>query len=189
MTDYYLPSSIVLICLMGCVDDSLGIGRLPDANSDFVRYELELRQNLINDAPIGPGKPQPSDHCPQKPGTWIAGSGRSIATSSVFGDLVETEVYCVNVERSELSGGLATWVDSGGDSISMLFGAKLLEGFAYEAAPNAPMVGYAHFTGGTGRWTGLTGAALITGRQNGDGTATLEYRGEVYLPRRQPDSM
>ena len=74
------------------------------------------------------------------------------------------------------------WKDVDGDSVSTTFGAKLLDGFAYEAAPNAPMIGFAQFTGGTGKWTGLTGAALITGRQNGDGTATLVYRGMIYLP-------
>lgn len=167
----------------GCHADhrsaALSLAR-PDA--DFVRQDLEIVQELTNDAPIGPGVPQPSDHCPTEPGTWIAGSGRSTATSTVFGDLSEVEVYCINVERSELSGGIATWTDSAGDTISMYFGAKLLKGFAYTPPPNAPMIGFAHFSGGTGNWSGVTGDAMLSGKQNGDGTATIVYRGTIYLP-------
>ncbi len=43
------------------------------------------------------------------------------------------------------------------------------------------MVGFVEFTGGTGKWAGLAGAALLTGKQNGDGTATLLYRGAIYV--------
>ncbi len=157
--------------------------RLAKLDALFEDHDLYLRQELVNDAPIGPGVPQPSDHCPTGPGTWFAGSGRSIGTSNVFGDLTEVEVYCVNVDRTELSGGIATWTDSAGDTITMHFGAKRLDGFAYAPAPSAPMVGFAQFTGGTGRWSGITGDALFTGKQNGDGTATLEYRGTIYIPR------
>ncbi|MFQ5733853.1 MAG: hypothetical protein ACE5KM_18090, partial [Planctomycetaceae bacterium] len=70
-----------------------------------------------------------------------------------------------------------------GDTISMTFGATLLKGFVYPATPNAALAGYAQFTGGTGKWNGLTGVAFLTGKQNGDGTTTVEYRGTVYLPR------
>lgn len=179
-----LPCWLGLCCVAGCDDTApLGITQLADPAADYMQYELRLHQELTNDAPIGPGEPQSSDHCPQEPGTWFAGSGRSTGRSDLFGDLTEVEVYCINVERSELSGGLATWTDVDGDSISMAFGAKLLSGFAYEAAPNAPVVGYAHFNGGTGKWQGLSGAALLSGRQNGDGTATLMYRGTINLPQ------
>jgi hypothetical protein len=155
------------------------------ANPDisYSRYDLWLVQELVNDAPIGPGEPQPSNHCPTEPGTWYAGSGRSTATSNVFGDLTEVEVYCINVDRAELSGGMATWTDTDGDTISMTFGATLLKGFAYATSPNAAMIGFSQFTSGTGKWTGLTGDAFFTGRQNGDGTATVNYRGTIYLPR------
>lgn len=141
--------------------------RMADPRAAYVRIDLHLRQKLINDAPIGPGEPQASDHCPT-PGSWFAGSGRSTATSNLFGDLIGVEVYCVNVDRAELSGGLGTWTDADGDIISTVFGTKLLEGFAYEAAPSAPMIGFVQFTGGTGKWTGLTGDAVLTGKQNGD---------------------
>lgn len=164
------------------VSASLDVGLLADTTVSYTAYDLFLHQKLINDVPVGPGTPQPSTHCPEGPGEWLAGSGRSTGSSNVFGNLKEVEVYCINADRAELSGGLATWIDVEGDSISMTFGAKLLEGFAYHAAPNAPLIGYAQFTGGTGKWTGLTGAALLTGRQNGDGTTTLDYRGTVYLP-------
>ena len=153
---------------------------LPDATRSG--YELSITQYLTNDAPLGPGEPQPSDHCPNAPGTWIAGSGRSTAVSNVFGDLTEVEVYCINADRGELSGGIATWTDAAGDTISMSFGATLLRGFAYAPTPNAPIIGFARFTGGTGKWSGIAGDALITGRQNGDGTAELNYKGMVYLP-------
>ena len=46
-----------------------------------------------------------------------------------------------------------------------------------------PIVGSAQFSGGTGAWSGITGDALFTGKQNGDGTATFEYRGMVYVPQ------
>lgn len=168
----------------GCQTDQSGDPvslALPDAQ--FTGRKLEIVQELTNDAPLGPGVPQPSDHCPMQSGTWIAGGGRSTAISNVFGDLTEVEAYCINTERSELSGGIATWTDSSGDKISMYFGAKLLTGFAYAPAPEAPMIGIAHFTGGTGKWSGITGDAMLTGKQNGDGTATLVYRGTIYLPR------
>lgn len=147
------------------------------------RHALYLKQELVNDAPIGPGVPQPSHHCPTSPGTWIAGSGRAAATSNVFGDLKEVEVYCINSDRAELSGGMATWTDSEGDTISMSFGAKLLRGFVYSPAPSAPLIGFAQVTGDTGKWAGITGDALLTGHQNGNGSATLVYRGTVYLPK------
>ncbi len=172
--------------MIGCSDNdngSLDLNQLADAEMAFTAHELYIHQELINDQPIGPGTPQPSSHCPTGPDRWFAGSGRSTATSNLFGDLTEVEVYCINADRAELSGGLATWTDIDGDTISMTFGAKLLKGFVYAAAPNAPLVGYAQFTSGTGKWTGLTGAALLTGKQNGDGTATLHYRGMIYLPR------
>ncbi len=168
----------------GCQNrGSSSVVRLAKPDAAFGQHELYLRQELVNDAPIGPGVPQPSQHCPTSPGTWFAGSGRSTAVSNVFGDLTEVEVYCVNVDRTELSGGIATWTDSARDTIAMSFGVKRLDGFAYAPAPNAPMVGFAQFTGGTGKWTGITGDALITGKQNGDGTATLDYRGTIYIPK------
>ncbi len=168
---------------------SCGRGRPTDlanlaiAEGSLRAHDLVLQQELVNDAPIGPGVPQPSEHCPQSPGHWFSGSGRSTATSNVFGNLTEVEVYCINVEREELSGGLATWTDVDGDTITMSFGAKLLKGSMYSPAPSAPMVGHAHFTGGTGKWASVTGAAHFTGRQNGDGTASLSYRGTIYLVR------
>lgn len=178
---FCIPGLVALFAT-GCQPDhrcdTMPLAR-PDAH--FVRQDLEIVQELTNDAPIGPGVPQRSDHCPMEPGTWFAGSGRSTATSNVFGDLSEVEVYCINVERSELSGGIATWTDSEGDTISMSFGAKLLKGFAYTPPPEAPMIGFAHFTGGTGNWSGITGDAMLTGKQNGDGTATIVYRGTIYL--------
>jgi hypothetical protein len=67
--------------------------------------------------------------------------------------------------------------------IFMDSGATLLRVFVYAPAPNAPLIGSAQFTGGTGKWAGISGAALLTGRQNGDGTSTIEYRGMVYLPQ------
>ena len=176
--------TLILLVSAGCSARSpFDVSLLADTTVSHTSHDLYMRQDLINDAPIGPGTPQPSSHCPTGPGAWFPGSGRSTATSSIFGDLTEVEVYCINVDRAELSGGLATWIDADGDSISMAFGAKLLEGFVYAAAPSAPLIGYAQFTGGTGKWTGLAGAALLTGRQNGDGTTTLEYHGTVYLPR------
>ena len=170
---------IVFVTLVGsaCSDrNSEDIVRLANPEVSYTRYDLHLQQSLINDAPIGPGEPQPSDHCPTEPGAWFAGSGRSTATSDVFGDLVGVEVYCVNADRAELSGGLGTWTDIDGDTISTTFGVKPLKGFVYEAAPSAPMIGFAQFTNGTGKWSGLTGDAFVTGKQNGDGTATLDYR-------------
>lgn len=155
---------------------------LARASDGYRVRDLYLRQELVNDAPIGPGEPQAADHCPDGPGQWFQGSGRSEGTSNVFGGLTQTEVYCVNADRSQLTGGLATWRDSDGDAIYMTFGAKLLRGAVYAAPPHAPIIGHAEFTGGTGKWIGLSGAALLTGRQNGDGSATLEYRGTVYVP-------
>ena len=165
----------------GCRSGSLD--HLADPTIEYTSHSLDLRQELVNDAPIGPGEPQPSSHCPTGPGQWIAGSGRSTGSSSLFGDLTEVEVYCVNVDRTELSGGLSTWTDTEGDTISMSFGVKHLVGFVYAEAPRASLVGFANFTGGTGKWAGLTGAALVTGKENGDGTVTLDYAGTVYLPR------
>ena len=165
----------------GCHSSSNGPS-LARSDVSYIQYDLEMVQELINDAPLGPGEHQPSTHCPQTPGTWFSGSGRSTAVSNIFGRLSEVEVYCINADRGELSGGIATWTDSAGDEISMYFGAKLLEGFAYNPAPSAPIIGFAHFTGGTGKWSGLTGDAFITGNQNGDGTATLTYKGTLYLP-------
>lgn len=156
---------------------------LADTTAAYVAHDLQLHQELINDVPIGPGIPQQSDHCPTGPDHWYPGSGRSTGTSNLFGTLTETEVYCINADRKQLSGGIATWTDSNGDSIFMTFGATPLHGFAYPAAPSAPLVGFAHFTGGTGKWNGLTGAALFTGKQNGDGTASLDYQGTVYVPK------
>jgi hypothetical protein len=135
-----------------CVDDSqLNLSQLSNAPPTFVEHELSMTQELVNDAPLGPGIPQPSTHCPTGPGNWFAGSGRSTATSNVFGELEQVELYCVNRDLSQLSGGLATWTDVNGDTID--------------------------------RWDGLTGAAFISGTQNGDGTATLTHEGKVYLPR------
>lgn len=187
MTTYRMASAIIIFLLLasaGCSDSgSLDLDLLADATAPYASYDLYLHQELINDAPIGPGTPQPSDHCPTGPGQWHPGSGRATGRSDVFGDLTETEVYCINADRAELSGGRGSWTDSDGDSIFMTFGAKLLKGFVYPAAPSAPLIGFAQFTGGTGKWTGLTGAALFTGRQNSDGTASLDYRGTVYVPR------
>ncbi len=180
---------LVLIALTpplvsGCgAAPSMPVKRMADPEASYTSHDLSFHQELVNDAPIGTGETQPSNHCPTGPGTWFAGSGRSTATSNVFGDLTGTEVYCVNVDRSELSGGLATWTDVDGDTISVTFGVKLLEGFAYAEAPSAPMIGYAQFTGGTGKWSGLCGDALMTGVQNGDGTASLDYQGTIYRPR------
>ena len=170
--------------IFGCDSRQTGdMKRLADPNVEYVQYELQLRQELINDAPIGPGELQLSEHCPTKPGNWFQGSGRSTARSNIFGELSGLEVYCVNTTRSELSGGLGIWTDLDGDTITTIFGVKLLEGFAYEAAPSAPMIGFAQFTGGTGKWAGITGDAMVTGKQNGDGTASLEYRGTIYRPQ------
>lgn len=175
---------LALSNLVGCQENSHnGPDQLANPDADFVAHELFIRQELVNDAPIGPGVTQPSDHCPSGPGNWFAGSGRSTGTSNVFGDLRQTEVYCVNVDRSEPSGGIATWTDTNGDTIEMSFGAKLLTGFAYSVAPNAPMIGFAQFNGGTGKWAGISGDAVITGKQNGDGTASLIYQGMIYLPQ------
>jgi hypothetical protein len=167
-----------------CVDDSqLNLSQLSNAPPTFVEHELSMTQELVNDAPLGPGIPQPSTHCPTGPGNWFAGSGRSTATSNVFGELEQVELYCVNRDLSQLSGGIATWTDANGDTIDMTFSAQLLQGDVYMPTPNAPIVGVAHFTRGTGQWDGLTGVAFISGTQNGDGTATLIYEGKVYLPR------
>lgn len=180
------PVLIPLLALTvgGCVTTQTDLSkRMSDPEIEYTSHRLTFHQELVNDAPIGPGEPQPSDHCPTGPGAWFAGSGRSTATSNVFGNLTGTEVYCINVDRSELSGGLATWTDVDGDTISVTFGVKLLEGFAYAEAPSAPMIGYAQFTGGTGKWAGICGDALMTGFQNGDGTASLDYRGTIYRRR------
>jgi hypothetical protein len=171
------------ILATGC--DKRGVPAVATLANDSAAYEqfdLHLVQELVNDAPLGPGMPQPSDHCPTGPGDWFAGSGRSTGTSNVFGDLTEVEVYCINRGSSQLSDGRAKWVDVDGDTIFMNFGATLLRGFVYTPSPNAPMIGSAHFVRGTGKWKGITGAALFTGKQNGDGSATVEYRGAVYLP-------
>ena len=174
---------LVVLAVVGCQenrsDSTMQLAR-PDAA--YAAQKLFMQQELVNDAPIGTGKPQPSSHCPTGPGKWFAGSGRSTGTSNVFGNLTEVEVYCVNVDRAELSGGIAIWTDSGGDTIEMSFGAKLLTGFAYSQPPNAPMIGFAQFNGGTGKWSGISGDAVVSGKQNGDGTASLVYRGTVYLP-------
>lgn len=166
--------------------DVLGLSDLSVDSTNSAEHALIITQELINDAPIGPGTPQPSDHCPTAPGSWFAGSGRSKASSNVFGDLTQVELYCVNRDLSQLSGGLATWTDSNGDTIEMTFSAQLVKGEVYEAPPNAPIIGVAQFTGGTGAWSKLTGVAVIVGKQNGDGTATLTYSGVVYLPSDQP---
>ncbi len=172
------------VMLTGCDEGAyFDLGGFADTSMPVQAYDFHLRQELVNDAPIGPGTPQPSTHCPTGPGEWYPGSGRATGTSDLFGDLTETELYCINADRAELSGGLATWIDTDGDSISMTFGAKALKGFVYPPPPSAPLIGFAQFTGGTGKWTGLTGSAFFTGWQNGDGTATLDYRGTVYLPR------
>lgn len=178
----FCTPTLLLPFVVACSDDACQPEQLADPNAAFAQYDLLLHQELVNDAPIGPGQPQPSDHCPTGPGNWYAGSGRSTATSSVFGDLTEVEVYCINRDRAELSGGLATWTDTDGDTIAMTFGAKLLKGFAYAEPPRASMIGFAQFTGGTGKWAGLTGHAFLTGRQNGDGTTALVYRGTIYVP-------
>lgn len=179
--------AVILIILLAsaCKNRAaLDLDSLADSDAaSHKAHDFHLRQELINDAPIGPGTPQPSTHCPTGPGEWYSGSGRSTGTSDLFGDLTEVEVYCINSDRAELTGGLATWIDSDGDSISMTFGGKLLKGFVYTEPPRAPLIGYAQFTGGTGKWEGLTGASLFTARQNGDGTATVDYYGTVYLPR------
>lgn len=176
--------TLMYLAVVACNNStSFDLASLASAKAAHSSYDFHLRQQLINDAPIGPGMPQASTHCPTGPGRWHSGSGRSTGESDVFGELTETEVYCINGDLAELTGGLATRVDAAGDSISMTFGAKLLEGFVYPAAPSAPLIGFAQFTGGTGKWRSLTGAALFTGSQNDDGSATLEYRGTVYLPR------
>ncbi len=174
-----------ILATFGCTYQQTPImpASLAKADVRFVIHDLTVHQELVNDAPLGPGKPQPSDHCPTGPGRWIAGSGRSTGISNVFGDLKETETYCINADHSELSGGRAVWIDDDGDSIHMAFGAKLLVGDVYEPTPKAPMIGYAHFTGGTGKWRGIAGEAILTGNQNGDGTATITYRGSVYVPK------
>lgn len=172
------------VMLTGCPEaPSFDLGGFADTSVPGEAHNFHLRQELINDAPIGSGTPQPSSHCPTGPDVWYPGSGRATGSSDLFGNLTETEVYCINADRAELSGGLATWIDSDSDSISMTFGAKLLKGFVYPPPPSAPLIGFAQFTGGTGKWKGLTGSAFFTGWQNGDGTATLDYRGTVYLPR------
>ena len=178
-----LTGMIVTACTK---PDGLGLSDLSNESASYTEHGLVMTQELVNDAPIGPGKPQPSDHCPTGPGSWFAGSGRSSASSNVFGELTQVEVYCVNRNLSQLSGGLATWTDSHGDIIEMTFTAQLVSGDVYEAPPTAPIIGVAQFTGGTGRWAGLTGVAFISGRQNGDGTATLTYSGVVYLPTDPP---
>ena len=187
MTRYMESCLVVLLAplvVVGCGGrQSEVMTQLANPVVSYTTNVFYLRQELINDAPIGPGDPQASDHCPTEPGNWFAGSGRSTATSSVFGDLTGVEVYCINVDRAELSGGLSTWTDIDGDTVLMNFGAKLLEGFAYEVAPGAPMIGFAQLSSGTGKWAGITGNAFMTGKQNGDGTATLDFRGTVYLPK------
>lgn len=175
-------ASIAAVASACAKPDHSGLSGLSLESATHKEHALVMTQELINDAPLGPGVPQPSDHCPTGPGTWFAGSGRSTATSNVFGNLTQVELYCVNRELSQLSGGLATWTDGNGDVIEMTFSAQLVKGDVYAAAPSAPIIGIAQFTGGSGRWAGLTGVAFITGRQNGDGTATLTYNGFVYLP-------
>jgi hypothetical protein len=174
-------SAIALIAAMAtaCVD-------LNTESTSYTEHALVITQELVNDAPIGPGAPQPSDHCPTGPGSWFAGSGRSTASSNVFGDLTQVELYCVNQDLAQLSGGIATWTDGNGDVIEMNFSAQLVKGDVYQAAPNAPIIGIAQFTGGSGPWAKLTGVAFIVGSQNGDGTATLTYSGVVYLPSDKP---
>lgn len=174
-----LTAAIATACVN---DDQFGLSGLSEAPASYTEHDLSLTQELVNDAPIGPGSPQPSKHCPTGPGNWFAGSGRSTASSNVFGDLRQVELYCVNQDLSQLTGGLATWTDANGDTIEMTFSAQLLKGEVYEPAPKAPLIGVAQFTGGSGRWADLTGTAIIVGKQNGDGTATLKYRGKVYLP-------
>ncbi|MEN8375198.1 MAG: hypothetical protein ABFS34_07090 [Gemmatimonadota bacterium] len=179
-------SSIVflVVLLTGCAEGaSSDLGGFADGSVPAEAHDFHLRQELVNDSPIGPGTPQPSSHCPTEPGEWYPGSGRSTGTSDLFGDLTETEVYCISTDLAQLTGGIATWIDADSDSISMTFGAKLLRGFVYPPPPSAPLIGFAQFTGGTGKWAGLAGSAFFTGWQNGDGTATLDYRGTVYLPR------
>lgn len=179
------PVSVLIVaaCVAACSKHGGMEPAAPAAvPASYVEHDLRLTQELVNDAPIGPGEPQPSDHCPTGPGNWFPGSGRSMAVSSVFGNLRQVEVYCVNTDLSQLSGGLATWTDDNGDTITMTFSAHLVHGPVYEAVPHAPIIGVAQFTGGSGRWAGLTGTAFISGKQNGDGSATLEYRGKVYLP-------
>lgn len=174
---------VLVTATVACVDeDHLDLSQLGDERGRFKSYDLTLTQELVNDAPLGPGVPQPSQHCPTGPGSWFAGSGRSTASSNVFGDLTQVEVYCVNRDLSQLSGGMATWTDGNGDTIEMTFVAQLVQGEVYEPAPNAPIAGVALFSGGSGRWAELTGAAFIVGTQNGDGTATLRYQGTVYIP-------
>lgn len=178
-------SAVALIAAMStaCVEsDGHGLSDLSVETSAYTEHALSMTQELVNDAPIGPGVPQPSDHCPTGPGSWFAGSGRSTASSNVFGDLTQVELYCVNRDLSQLSGGLATWTDENGDVIEMTFVAQLVTGDMYEAPPNAPIIGAAQFTRGSGPWDGLKGVAFIVGKQNGDGTATLTYEGVVYLP-------
>lgn len=177
--------SIILTATIGtaCVkSDGLGLADLSSESTSYTEHALIIMQELVNDAPIGPGIPQPSDHCPTGPGSWFSGSGRSTASSNVFGDLTQVELYCVNQDLSQLSGGLATWTDSGGNVIEMTFSAQLVKGDVYEAPPSAPIIGVAQFTGGSGPWAEVTGIAFIVGNQNGDGTATLKYDGVVYLP-------
>ena len=184
---HHVPFVLTAIVLTACAkSDGSGLSDLSNESASYREQVLIMTQELVNDAPIGPGPPQPSDHCPTGPGSWFAGSGRSTASSNVFGDLSQVEVYCVNRDLSQLSGGLATWTDSNGDVIEMTFAAQLVNGDVYEAPPAAPIIGIAQFTGGSGAWAGLTGVAFVSGHQNGDGTATLTYRGVVYLPIDRP---
>lgn len=181
--------AIVLLSTMATAcgeSDRLDLSVLGAESTSYTQHNLTITQELVNDAPIGPGAPQSSDHCPTGPGSWFAGSGRSTATSNVFGDLTQVELYCVNQDLSQLSGGLATWTDGNGDVIEMTFSAQLVRGDVYDAPPNAPIIGVAQFIGGSGPWAKLTGVAFIIGKQNGVGTATLTYAGVVYLPSDEP---
>ena len=81
--------------MIGCGDrHSNAMIWLANPEVSYTSSDLVFRQELVNDAPIGPGEPQASNHCPNEPGTWFAGCGRSTATSNVFGKLTGVEVYC-----------------------------------------------------------------------------------------------
>ena len=82
------------------------------------------------------------------------------------------------------------WFDNAGnpDMTALYLERYLNFGLSQEELQSGkPIIGIAQFTGGSGRWAGLTGVAFITGRQNGDGTATLTYNGFVYLPGDTPE--
>jgi hypothetical protein len=62
--------TLILVTCAGCTDRApFDVSLLAETTVSHTSHDLYLRQHLINDAPIGPGTPQPSDHCPTGPGT------------------------------------------------------------------------------------------------------------------------